>query len=138
MLVISGTCVMRRPGGYRLPHDGGARSADDVEATIDINRLPRDEACPITGEGCRRDADVVDGHELTGWRLRSGLLEQLVEVVDPRSRARLQRTRRNDMHSDTFEPQLKSEIAARRFERRLNRTHKIVVFDDFVSAVIAH
>jgi hypothetical protein len=57
-------------------------SAHDVQATVDVNHIARDQSGAIAREGRRRHADIVDRDVLMHGSPRGGILEQLVEVPD--------------------------------------------------------
>ena len=65
-------------------------------------------------------------------------VEQQVEVLEAGGGARLERPRRDRVHPDVLAAQLVREIAAARLERRLHRTHHVVVRHHLVGAVVAH
>src|SRR5208337_3418823 len=67
-----------------------------------------------------------------------GLVEQLVEMADSRSSARLDRTGRDGVDADSLGPELTGEIAHGALQSGLDGTHHIVMLDDFLGAVIAH
>lgn len=66
----------------------------------------------------------------------AGLIQKLVEVLDPGCGARLHGTSRNCIHAAILGPKLVSEIAHRGLKRRLHRTHDVVMIDNFFGAVV--
>jgi hypothetical protein len=57
-------------------------SAHDVQATVDVNHIARDQSGAVASEGRRRDTDIVDRDALMHGSPRGGVLKQLVEVPD--------------------------------------------------------
>ena len=74
-----GKVELRRNLSVRRVRDD---SAHDVQATVDVHHIARDQSGAIAREGGGRDADIVDRDALMRGSPRGGILEQLVEVPD--------------------------------------------------------
>src|SRR5512135_1069800 len=86
-------------------------SGHDVDAAVDVHRLAGDAARVRRGEERDREADVHDVDQLADRRALHGLVQQQVEVPEPRGGARLERARRDRVHADLARPELIGEVA---------------------------
>lgn len=81
-----------------------ALSIDDVIAAIDIEHLPRHQACGIVGKKGRSDANIVNTDKFSCWRLPDGLFQKFVEFWNARRGTRRYRSRRNRVDANSFGP----------------------------------
>src|SRR4051812_17209981 len=95
------------------------RSGDDIRPSVDINGTARDAAGKRRGQIRASEADIHDVDQLAHRRLLRGLVQQQLEILQPRQRPCLQGAGRNRMHADSPWAELEGEVAARRFQRRL-------------------
>src|SRR5580704_10556641 len=113
-------------------------SGDDIGAAVDIDGAAGDalgeRRCQV-GAGI---AHVHDVDEFAQWRLLRRLVQQQLEILEARGRARLERAGRDGVHADAARPQLEGEVAAGGFEGGLDRPHDVVVRHHAVGAVVAH
>src|SRR5512135_1708639 len=89
----------------------------DVDAAVDVHRLAGDAARVRRCEERDREANVHDVDQLADRRPLHGLVQQQVEVPEPRGGARLERARRDGVHADLARPELIGEVAARCLQR---------------------
>src|SRR4030095_13657325 len=102
-------------------------SVDDVVASVDIERLARDQLRCIRREKGGGDAELVDRNKAARGRFLLCLLEEPVELAYAGGRTRLQRPRRYSVHADPFGPKFGSHVARGRLEGRLHGSHHVVV-----------
>src|SRR5690349_7926107 len=113
-------------------------SSHDMHAAIDVHSTAGNAPRIGGGEVGTRETDIHDIDQFAHRRLLHRLVQQKIEVLEPRSRARLERPRRYRMDPDAPRAELIGEIAAGGFQRSLDWPHDIVVRDHALRAVVAH
>src|SRR5262245_29512243 len=92
---------------------------DDVVAAVDVKGFPGDETGGVMRQEGGGNADVVDADQAAGGRLGFRLVEQRVELGNPRGGPRGERPGRDGVHANALRAELGGEIAHRALERGL-------------------
>ena len=83
-----------------------SHSRDDVCAAVDVDRAAGDPPGVVAREIGTGGADIVDVDQFMQRRALDGVVEQALEVLDARRRARLERAGRNGVDADVLRPKL--------------------------------
>jgi hypothetical protein len=110
---------------------------DDVVSAIDIDRFSSDQLGIVSRQDGGRDADVLDTDKLSRRCAFGGELEQIIEMINSGSSARLHGPRRYGVDADPLWPELIGEIAHSAFPRGLYRFHHVVMLDNLLGTVIS-
>src|SRR3974390_3548573 len=98
----------------------------DVVSGIDIDRFSSDQLGIVSCQDRGRDADVLDADKLSCRCAFGGELEQIIEMINSESSARLHGSGRYGVNADPLWPELVGEIAHGAFERGLYGSHNVV------------
>lgn len=85
-------------------------------------------------EGGER-ANILDTRQFPARAFRRSPFQHLVEPVDAAGRARGDRARRDGVGANAFGSKFRRNVARRAFQRRLDRSHQVIVRDDTLGAV---
>ena len=86
----------------------------------------------------RRARDLLGGDVALERGALAAVMEHLLEAGNPGRRQRLDRARRDGVDPDALGPQVVSQIAHARLQRRLGHAHHVVVRDHLFRSHIGH
>src|SRR6266446_3278495 len=110
----------------------------DVVTAVDVDHLAGDPRRERRGEEERGVADLAQLDVALERRLLRVVLEDLREAADAAGGQRVDRPRRDRVHTNPPRAHVGGEIPDGRFQRRLRHAHDVVAGGDLFGAVVRH